>query len=58
MFTLSFDTKDEFFEDKPEDEIERILDIVKVKVAGGIGSGVVRDINGNRIGTWEYQLDD
>jgi hypothetical protein len=60
MFKLSFDTDNAAFEDAPELETARILEALAAGLRrGGWQAGdlhhyqIVRDSNGNTIGTWK-----
>jgi hypothetical protein len=55
MFTLNFETDNAAFENFPEAEIARILDSVRAVVEEGCTSGRVFDINGNKVGTFEFK---
>lgn len=48
-FALNVKTDNAAFEDAPE-ELSRILREVADKVQAGYGSGVIFDVNGNRVG--------
>lgn len=59
MFNLKFATDNEAFRfDGPEYEAARILRQIADKIEGGNGSGVIHDINGNRIGEWSLDRSD
>lgn len=56
MFKLQFDTDNAAFDgDSQWTEMPRILREVATNVEHGILSGVIRDINGNRIGAYETE---
>jgi len=59
MFRLEFDTDNDAFtypSDAPAvPEIVRILDNVAWFVDSGRESGKIKDINGNTIGSWEWE---
>jgi len=61
MFRIEIETTNAAFEDAPEDEITRILRdladyIAQWSLQSGrqVYQGVLRDINGNTVGTWQY----
>lgn len=56
-FELHFETDNAVFEDKDLAEITRILRLVTQAVADGQQTGAIADINGNRIGSFEYEED-
>ena len=37
-------------------EIERILNKVRGQVATGHESGIIMDVNGNRVGSWDLEV--
>jgi hypothetical protein len=49
------DKNGEYELDSFGDEVRRILDEVSRKLRCGYGSGVVMDINGNKVGWWHYE---
>ena len=52
-FQLEFDTGNAAFEDDNlRPEIARILGEIAEHVEGGYVEGVIRDINGNKVGNW------
>jgi hypothetical protein len=54
MFKLKFNTvNDAFLNGNYAKEIARILADVAAKVASGQRDGIIRDINGNKVGEWE-----
>lgn len=54
MFKLEIDTGNAAFEDEGKGyEIARILRDLAAKVENGADSGSVRDLNGNKVGTFE-----
>ena len=44
------------FSDQPNEEIARILREAAKNIESGLTNGVVRDGNGNKVGTWEINL--
>ena len=60
-FTMQFNCDNAAFYDQDEDfdssEVVRILTDVRRKVASGEVTGNIRDINGNRVGSWELDID-
>ena len=52
MFKLEFDTINAAFGDAPDTEVARLLREVAGKVEARHTEGVLRDVNGNRIGSW------
>ncbi len=55
MFKLEFETDNAAFGETPLEqrpEIIRILTDIVTRVARGDVDGTVRDVNGNRIGSW------
>ena len=52
MFTLTFKTGNEAFQESPVSEIERIFANIADHVANSDTSGFVHDINGNKVGNW------
>jgi hypothetical protein len=59
MFNLYFDTSNEAFQGSGSDEIARVLRELAARIDkyGADDHGVVRDINGNKIGAWSYTQD-
>lgn len=54
MFKLEIDTGNAAFEDEGKGyEIARILRDIAAKVENGADSGSVRDLNGNKVGTFD-----
>lgn len=53
MFILNINTDNAAFEGDASYEIVRILSDVADSVQSGYTSGICRDINGNKVGTWE-----
>ena len=56
MLTVTVETDNAAFGDTPEEalaESARILRVVAGGMESGSLSGTVRDVNGNRVGTWE-----
>ena len=56
MFKLQFSTDNATFEDEPVTEVERIMRLVTDQVAAGLSRGPILDVNGNRIGEWDWRL--
>lgn len=60
-FTLDFECDNAAFDDDPTFEIARILKETAEKIkcdnvtGFGYAHGVIRDINGNRVGDWKYR---
>lgn len=50
---IKFNTSGQAFEDYGNEEIERILEEIIVKVKNGRTEGKILDVNGNSIGEWE-----
>jgi len=58
-FDLSFSIDNDVFQDGGHTlEAERILNTVAGEVAHGKGAGIIRDSNGNTIGSWSRQIED
>ena len=55
MFTVEFKTSGVAFDDYPQEEVVRILDIISNKVRDGYMDGNIVDINGNSIGKWNWK---
>jgi hypothetical protein len=56
MFKIQFSTSNAAFEGNPTRELEeitRILERVSEELGGGSRGGYIRDVNGNKIGTWK-----
>ena len=53
MFTLTIQTDNAAFEDAPGEEVARILEETAAKLRNMAQSGNLRDINGNKVGTFE-----
>lgn len=66
MFKLEFDTDNAAFDDDADAytnhnaraEIARILLAVAENVREGADGGHIRDVNGNHIGTWDFEPDE
>jgi hypothetical protein len=60
-FTMQFNCDNAAFYDQDEDfdvaSVAHILGEVRHKVASGEVGGNIRDINGNRVGSWELDID-
>lgn len=58
MLTITFETDNAAFEDNCPQETARILRDLADRIENGLGSGLERgavmDINGNRIGSWDW----
>ena len=63
MFKLEFETGNAAFDDDADantnnnarEEIARILRDVAHRVRDGSDGGFIRDVSGNRIGTWDFE---
>lgn len=53
--TITIKTVNSAFEDSKEDELARILEEISSVIRNGNNPTVVRDINGNKVGTIEYE---
>lgn len=53
VFTVKFDTDNSAFDD-PRYEVARILRDTARQVEDGKTEGVVRDLNGNTVGTFKF----
>ncbi len=53
MFKLTIDTDNAAFEDDREIEIARILTHVAHRIKSGVRAEAVRDVNGNRVGSFD-----
>lgn len=49
------DKKGDYELDSFGEEVRRILDEVSRKLRCGYNSGVIMDINGNKVGWWHYE---
>lgn len=61
MFRLEIKTDNAAFEPNPTDELARILVLLGGSLLGDpihmpTQSGTVRDINGNTVGSWKYEM--
>lgn len=56
--SINFDLGNAAFEDQRSRELEiyRILGDIREKVINGRDEGMIHDVNGNRIGTWAYDV--
>lgn len=52
MFKLSIETTNEAFADDPNEEIARLLEKAAQRVRDGYQSDLLRDANGNTVGSW------
>lgn len=52
---LETDRKGDFILDPEATEIRRILRDVAKRLESGYDSGVIMDVNGNKVGWWKYQ---
>ncbi|GAA2321631.1 hypothetical protein GCM10010149_88360 [Nonomuraea roseoviolacea subsp. roseoviolacea] len=61
MFKLEFKTSNAAFDDENDGnaqaEIKDILTDLAAKVYDGYTEGVIKDTNGNRIGSWSFERD-
>ena len=55
MFSISFDTDNDEFSRHPEVGIVRILREIAKRIADGETEGSIRDVNGNRIGSFRME---
>lgn len=53
MFQIYFDTSNAAFDGLPNMEIARILREIAEKVDSGSLEGIIRDLNGSRVGEFE-----
>lgn len=53
-FKLVIECSNEAFSDNPSYEVVRILRAVVKRIDEGNTAGILRDVNGNRVGTFEY----
>lgn len=58
MFTIKFETNNDAFADDPQTEICRILGVIQKSLMNNGSGGHVKDVNGNKIGQWDYTPDD
>lgn len=59
MFRLEIRTGNDAFAESPEIEVARILlDVVRSIGRGATGSHPVRDLNGNAVGSFDFEPDD
>ncbi len=56
MFKVQFETDNAIFADDPEEEIARILKLVAKEVLRGDTQHNIRDINGNLVGGWSFEV--
>lgn len=54
MLAINFSTSNVSFENQGTSEVVRILREIIKKIENGRVDGVVMDLNGNKIGTWDY----
>lgn len=54
MFKLEIETTNSAFEDHPSYEVARLLEEAAHRVEMGYLSGSLRDVNGNRVGRFEF----
>jgi hypothetical protein len=54
MLAIKFKTENEAFRDNETEETVRILRDIAKKIESGRVDGAVMDLNGNKIGTWDY----
>lgn len=52
---IKFNTSGQAFEDYGDEEVERILEEIIVKVKNGRTGGKILDVNGNSIGEWTLE---
>lgn len=50
---IEFETSEDAFVEYGAEEVRRILESIADKVEYGYTSGVIMDINGNKIGWWK-----
>lgn len=66
MFRMEIETSNAAFSEDPREEIAAILADVAERVGEGLGytggadalTGIICDVNGNRVGTWQYMPED
>lgn len=51
---ITFETSNAAFEEDKRGECARIIRAIADKLEAGEYTGNVRDVNGNKIGTWHY----
>ena len=57
-FKIEFETENEAFQEDRITEVRRIFGEIEDRmIRDGLEEGTVRDINGNRIGTWGFTED-
>lgn len=52
-FTLTIETDNQAFVDFPVGSTREALDTVNMKMFFGQRSGIIKDVNGNTVGSWE-----
>jgi len=57
MFRLQIETGNAAFHEDGAGEISRILENVAERVKNGDHTGIVRDVNGNTVGSFELEID-
>ena len=58
MFKLEIETTNEAFDPYPSDEVANLLEIAAHRVRGGFDSGSLFDTNGNKVGHFEFTMED
>ena len=53
-FIIKFNMDNDTFKVWPEAEVARILNEIANKVMDGLVFGSIRDLNGNKVGDWEF----
>ena len=56
-FNLEIDSGNDALIEEPQVQIGRILEDIKRTIGDGYDSGMVRDSNGNRVGTWKLDVE-
>ena len=55
---IEFNMDNAAFEEAPEEEVNRILNVIGSKVMNGFVGGAIHDVNGNNIGNWDIWLEE
>ena len=58
QFELNFSSGNAAFEESPELEVQSILQHVQDCIRDGTYDGIVKDYNGNSIGTWSLGVEE